>query len=192
MSASARLPGRPRDARVDLAILAAAEAQLRERGYAGMSMESVAAAARTSVPSVRRRYQDKEELVSAVIASLRIEPLAAGGSRPRDDALAILTNFQRNLKRPRVMAVLGSLMAEEDRHPVLMELFRSRLVLPRRTMLQAALAKGVESRDLPATIDIDAASNTMIGAFYARYIADHQIPNDWAGRVLAVVWPSSY
>jgi AcrR family transcriptional regulator len=174
-----------------MAILAAAEQQLGECGYAGMSMESVAAAAGTSVPSLRRRYRDKEELVSAVVDSLRIEPLPEGASRPRDEALAVLTNFQRNLKRPRVMAVLGSLMAEEQRHPVLMELFRSRLVSPRRAMLRAALTRGVESGDLPGTLDIDTVSNMLIGAFYASYISGGAIPNDWARRVLAVTWPPS-
>src|ERR1700730_4915331 len=72
-----RARGRPRDTRVDAAMLAAAEEQLFDRGYAGMSLESVAAAAATTVPSLRRRYQGKEELVAAVVDSLRIEPLRA-------------------------------------------------------------------------------------------------------------------
>jgi AcrR family transcriptional regulator len=174
---------------LDLAILAAAEQQLGERGYAGMSMESVAAAAATNVPSVRRRYRDKEELVSAVIDSLRIEPLPERMAGPRDEALALLTNFRQNLRRPHVMAVLGSLMAEEQRHPALMELFRSRLVSPRRVTLRAALTRGVESGELPAALDVDAVANMLIGAFYARYMSGGSISNDWARRVLAVVWP---
>ena len=57
--AAARPAGRPRDPELDRAILAAAEQQLREAGYAGMSLESVAAAAGTTVPAVRRRFRGK-------------------------------------------------------------------------------------------------------------------------------------
>ena len=51
----ARPAGRPRDPELDRAILAAAEQQLREAGYAGMSLESVAAAAGTTAPAAQRR-----------------------------------------------------------------------------------------------------------------------------------------
>jgi AcrR family transcriptional regulator len=184
-----RAPGRPRDTRVDAAILAAAEEQLFERGYAGMSLESVAAAAGTTIPSLRRRYASKEELVAAVIDSLRIEPLPGRHLAPREETLAILQNFQQNLRRPRVMAVLGSLLAEEHRHPALLELFRQRLVAPRRRVLRAAIERGIETQELPASFDVEAASNMLIGAFYARHISGRPIPRDWPRRVLATVWP---
>lgn len=186
---STRSPGRPRDTRVDAAILAAAEEQLFDRGYAGMSLESVAAAAGTTIPSLRRRYAGKEELVRAVIDSLRIEPLRDGHATPRDEALAILENFRRNLRRPRVMAVLGSLLAEEHRHPALLELFRRRLVAPRRAALGRALDRGVADGQLPESFDVEATTNMLVGAFYARYISGRPIPKDWPERVLAVGWP---
>jgi AcrR family transcriptional regulator len=123
------MPGRPRNPRLDQTILAAAERQLHERGYAGMSIESVASAADTTVPSVRRRYRGKSELAAAVIDSLRVVPLPQPTGVPRTDALAILESFQLILKRPNAMAVLGSILAEEAREPALLEHFRTRLVL---------------------------------------------------------------
>jgi AcrR family transcriptional regulator len=51
--------------------LSAAARQFGELGYAGMSLESVAAAAGTTVPSLRRRYRNKAELAAVVIGSLR-------------------------------------------------------------------------------------------------------------------------
>src|ERR1700677_332749 len=65
--------GRPRNPDLDRAILSAAARQLGELGYARMSLESVAAAAGTNVPSLRRRYRSKAELTAAVIGSLRVE-----------------------------------------------------------------------------------------------------------------------
>jgi AcrR family transcriptional regulator len=45
---------------LDQAILAAAARQLGEVGYARMSLEAVAAAAGTTVPSLRRRYGTRQ------------------------------------------------------------------------------------------------------------------------------------
>lgn len=188
---AARRPGRPRDARLDAAIVQAAERQLEERGYAGMSLESVAAAAGTTVPSLRRRYPSKAALAAAVIDSLRMQQWPDPTASPRDDALAILENFQRNLRRPRAMATLGSMLSEEHRNPALLARFRTHLVQPRRAMLREALAAGIDAGQLPAALDVDAAANMLIGSFYARYISGDPIRTDWARRVLACLWPQS-
>jgi AcrR family transcriptional regulator len=185
-----RPPGRPRDPRLGAAILAAAEQQLGERGYARMSMESVASAAGTTVPSLRRRYRGKPELIAAVIDSLRVEALPTPALPPRECALATLRNFQRNLGRRHAMATLGTIIAEEARHPALLEHFRLSLVQPRRAMLRDALAAGVGAGDLPPGLDLDAAVAMLIGAFYARYLSGEGVPADWAERVLLMIWPA--
>jgi AcrR family transcriptional regulator len=182
-------PGRPRNLTLDRAILAAAESQLQERGYSGMSLESIASAAGTTVPSVRRRYRNKSELAIAVIDSLRVVPLPESGEDARADALAVLTNFQSNLRRPYALVVLGSLLAEESRHPALLGHFRARLVQPRRTTLRQALMRGATSGQLLASLDLDAAVSLLIGSFYARYLSDGEIPDDWAERTLGTIWP---
>lgn len=154
-----------------------------------MSLESVAAVAGTTVPSLLRRYPDKAALATAVVDSLRIDPVPAARGRPRDQALAILTNFQRNLRRDSSMALLGSLLAEEARTPQLLERFRARLSGPRRRALRDALEAGIEQGQLSADLDLEVAVNMLIGSFYSRYIAHGVIPTKWAERVLAEVWP---
>jgi AcrR family transcriptional regulator len=109
--------GRPRNQALDPAILSAAARQLGELGYARMSLESVAAAAGTTVPSLRRRYRNKAELAAAVIGSLRVEDPPASAPSPRAHALAILENLLGNLRAIPALAILGSLLAEEERHP---------------------------------------------------------------------------
>jgi AcrR family transcriptional regulator len=182
--------GRPRSRRLDQAILAAAEQQLRRRGYAGMSIESVASAAGTTVPSVRRRYRNKVELAAAVIDSLRVVSLPEPTGVPRADALAILENFQSNLKRPHALALLGSILAEEARQPTLLDHVRTRLVQPRRAMLRQALARGASTGQLPANLDLDALVSLLIGSFYARYLSDGEIPDGWGERALTTIWPA--
>jgi AcrR family transcriptional regulator len=177
--------GRPRNPALDQAILAAAGRQLGELGYARMSLESVAAAAGTTVPSLRRRYQNKAELAAAVIGSLRVEDPPAAAATPRAHALAILENFLGNLRAVPALAILGSLLAEEERHPELLRLFKTRLVEPRRALLREALAAG----DLQDSADLDALTSMLIGSFYGRYVTIAGIPDDWPDRVLSVIWP---
>ena len=68
--AAARPAGRPINPELDRAILAAAEQQLGEAGYAGMSLESVATAAGTTVPAVRRRFGGKASMTVATVSYL--------------------------------------------------------------------------------------------------------------------------
>ena len=177
--------GRPRNPDLDQALLAAAARQLGEVGYARLSLESVASAAGTTVPSLRRRYRNKAELVAAVISSVRVEEPPTAALTPRAHALAILQNFHSNMRAVPALAILGSLLAEEERHPELLELFKQRIVESRRTLLRQALAAG----DLPASADLDAIASMLIGSFYGRYVTIDGIPDDWPERVLSVVWP---
>ena len=177
--------GRPRDPALDRAIVSAAARQLGELGYARMSLESVAAAAGTTVPSLRRRYAGKAELAAAVIGALRVEDPPAGAPTPRAHALAILENFLDNLRAIPALAILGSLLAEEERHPELLQLFKTRLVEPRRALLRQALAAG----DLPESADLDALTSMLIGSFYGRYLTLASLPDNWPDRVLSTIWP---
>jgi AcrR family transcriptional regulator len=185
MSAPRARAGRPRNPALDGAILSAAAQQLGELGYARMSLESVAAAAGTTVPSLRRRYRNKAELVAEVVGSLRVEEPPAEAPTPRAHALAILENLHSNLRAIPAMAVLGSLLAEEERHPELLHLFKTRIVEPRRELLRQALAAG----DFPGSADADVLSSMLIGSFYGQYVTIAGIPDDWPNRVLSAIWP---
>jgi AcrR family transcriptional regulator len=177
--------GRPRDPALDQAIVSAAARQLGELGYARMSLESVAATAGTTVPSLRRRYRNKAELTAAVIGSLRVEEPPLSAPTPRAHALAILENFHSNLRAIPALAILGSLLTEEERHPELLHLFKTRLVEPRRALLRQALAAG----GFPDAADLDALTSMLIGSFYGRYVTIAGIPDDWPDRVLSAIWP---
>jgi AcrR family transcriptional regulator len=184
-----RAAGRPRNQALDAAILAAAKRQLAELGYAGMSLESVAAAAGTTVPSVRRRYANKVQLVAAVIDSLRDAPLPPAAGSPRADAQAILRDFNRTLLRDNALTVVGSLLAEERRHPELLQRFRTCLVESRREQLRQALAAGVSAGQLPLATNLDVVTSMLVGSFYGRYLTAAGLPANWADQVLDTVWP---
>ncbi|MBU6493724.1 MAG: TetR/AcrR family transcriptional regulator [Burkholderiales bacterium] len=176
---------------MDKAILAAAERQLGEAGYAGMSLDSIAAAAGTTVPAVRRRFRSKAEIVVAVIDSLRIQSIPAATGPLRERALALLRNFHANLLRRNSLAVVGSLLTEERRYPELLDAFRRRLVEPRRAALRQILIEGIDAGELPRGVDPEVLASMLIGSFYARYIATSDLPENWPDATLQQVWPAA-
>ncbi len=188
-SGTGRPPGRPRDATLDAAILDAAVRQLAERGYAGMSIEGVAAAAGTSPPSLRRRYPDKLALVLAGVDGMPVTPLPRPAVTPRADALAALQNIRDTMVRRHGLAVLAAIMTERDRNPELLAHFRRHIADPREERLRAALARGVASGSLPAGLDPGLAVSLLTGSLYACYLRGERIGSDWAGRVLGIIWP---
>lgn len=186
---SGRPPGRPRDASLDAAILTAAARQLAERGYAGMSIEGVAAAAGTSPPSLRRRYPDKLALALAGVDALPVTALPPAGAAPRDDALAVLENIRDTMVRRNGLAVLAAVLAERDRYPELLARFRRRVAEPREIRLHGALVRGVAGGSLPASLDPGLTVSLLTGSLYACYLRGERIRGDWAERVLGIIWP---
>jgi AcrR family transcriptional regulator len=187
----ARSPGRPKDVTLDAAILAAAERHLGERGYAGMTIQGVAAAAGTTAPSLRRRYRDKLELAMASIDAMQTQPLPAKAKDPRAETRAILRNMHATMISGNGLAILTTIIAEQARHPELLAHFRQRVVEPSRERLRRALSAGVETGQLPAGLGVDTMVSMLTGALYARYLNGQQLPEDWAEHVLHIIWPAS-
>jgi AcrR family transcriptional regulator len=190
-SVTGRSPGRPRDTSLDAAILAAAVGQLAERGYAGMSIEGVAAAAGTSAPSLRRRYPGKLALALAGLDAMPVTPLPRVAPAPRADALAVLENIRDTMVQRNGLAVLGAVLAERDRHPQLLARFRRHVAEPAEDRLREALARGVACGGLPARLDPGLTVGLLTGSLYACYLRAQRIPADWASRALGIMWPEA-
>lgn len=185
---AARKPGRPRDPAVDSAILRATLRHLASEGYSRMSVETIAAEAGVTKPTIYRRWRGKADLASAAIAGLQAEEPPLTGGTPRQDLVLLLRNFQRGLLRPNGMAMIGTLLAEEGRTPDLIALFRERVVASRRQMVRRLLDRAKERGDLRPDADLEAAINLLIGSYYARYLSGEAIPNDWPERMVSTVW----
>jgi AcrR family transcriptional regulator len=174
-AAPTRAPGRPRSARVDEAILAAARAELAERGYARMSVDAVAARAGVSKPTVYLRHPTKADLATAAIASMRAAQRPEPTGDVRADLIAHLRLLRAGLERPYGMATLGTVLAEEHETPELLALFRERLVAPRRRELRTVLAAARDRGELRPEANLDVAVSAFVGAFFARYLAGESL-----------------
>ena len=180
-----RLPGRPRDPAVDTAILEVAARMLAEQGYARMSIAVVADAAGVSRPAIYRRFKTKADLAMAALAA-RIDEQA---SPPPDldvetGLTQVLRHLASRLRDKHSMALIGTLLVEEEQTPDLIRLFRERLWATRANMLREIIDRGRERGELRKIVDSDVVVSMLIGALYAAYISQAKIPHDWPERVV--------
>ena len=171
--------GRPRSRAHDVAILEAALRLLERDGYARMSVEAVAAEAGTTKAAVYRRHRGKAELATAALAFLREQRAPRESDDPRADLLEELRRFRQGIERRHGMAMLGTVLAEEEHVPELLAAFRRDVVAPRRARLRAIL----ERARLRDGLDPETAVHMAVGSYYAAYLAAGPPARGWERRV---------
>jgi AcrR family transcriptional regulator len=152
-----------------------------------MSVDAIAAAADTTKPTIYRRWPSKEELAIAALAHLQTDQQPKPSGSTRDDLIALLRDFRKKLIRPNGMAMIGTLLAEEQHTPRLLSLFRKKIVASRRAGVLEILKAAQERNEIRQDADLDAMVNMLVGSFYACYLAGSRIPSDWPERVVATL-----
>jgi len=153
-----------------------------------MSIEAVADAAGVGKPTIYRRYATKADLATAAIAS------GIEAAVPLPDELDVetaltraLNNLARRLRDRNSMALVGTLLVEEERTPDLIAKFRERVWSLRARHLREILERARDQNEVRASVDIDAVINMLIGSLYAAHIGDSRISRDWPARVVRTV-----
>jgi len=176
--ARARLPGRPRSAVADKAILDAAVELFAERGFEGLSVDDVAARAGVGRATIYRRYPSKVDLVieaANCLASMEIE-------YPDTGILgADLRGFCRTLVKSLATSPAGRVMpvmaVERGRHPELDEAYRS-VLAERRARTRQMLRRAVERGDLPSDTDVEVMSTMLVGPIFHRFLITREPLDD--------------
>lgn len=181
--------GRPRDPRVDAAILDAAVRLLREHGYGDMSMERVAADAGVGKAAVYRRYRDKADLAGAALASYRDQGELPDTGDARADLAELLRRVRHAIETAGTSTV-GTLLVEERANPDLLQRFRERAIAPGRAQGHAVLARARERGELRDGADCDLALDMLVGSFFARHLSGAAFPRRWERQVADAVWRS--
>lgn len=152
----------------EAAILRATIELLAEVGYDQMSMDAVAAGARSSKATIYRRWPGKAELVAAAIkAHAGREPGIPDAGGLRDDLLAVLRTMRDSLTGQNAALILG-LMTAMRRDAELAGTVREQMLNEKRaafrTVIQRALARG----ELPATVDHDLLVEVSSAMLFSR------------------------
>jgi AcrR family transcriptional regulator len=175
------------DRGVDEAIVSAALTLLAKDGFARMSIEAVAKAAGVGKPAIYRRFGDKADLVAHVIS----RQLPVLGPPDLGDSRAELWRAAEQgfpADGPGYVRLIGGLIAEQDRHPELIEAFRRSVLLPRRAMVRAIIERAQTRGDVRGDIDAEAALDLMAGAFLARVFAGLDTGPGWHAAAFESWW----
>jgi AcrR family transcriptional regulator len=181
-----RRPGGQMDPEADRLILETAKRLLREQGYERLTMDGVAKEAGVARTTVYRRYHDKADLVSAAIDTLREPTKRPKSGDARRDLIAHLENVRRN----HGMSLAGTLLMDEPHNPRLLELFRKRMVLPRRRIIRDTIQKGIERGQIRADLDIERTLDLLLGALFAAVFASGRPGTDWPEQIIDALWPA--
>ena len=175
--------GRPRDPRIDSAVLEATAELLGETDYASLSVDAIAKRAGTSKPAIYRRWPSKAHLVhEAVFPVTEYTELPSTGSTLGDVREMMARTFAL-LTTPAALAALPGLVAEmavdSTLHAALLERFVDVLSYGLDDWLETARKRGeVRAEVRPADV-IDALAGII---FLALITHPETLDEAWMDR----------
>ncbi|ROP42457.1 TetR/AcrR family transcriptional regulator [Saccharothrix texasensis] len=133
----AKPPGRPR-AGIDAAVFAATLGTVRELGYAGATMDRIAAAAGVAKTTIYRRWPSKGALITDCLVDA-LGPVPLGGGSRREDISSAIRWIAAKIGEPGIGAAFAGVFVDAVSDPSLREVLSTRLQDPYRIVLQDAL-----------------------------------------------------
>jgi AcrR family transcriptional regulator len=164
--------GRPRDGRIDEAVLAATCDLVAEVGYADLTFRAIAERAGTSVPAIRRRWASKAHLVHEAVFPSSAVVAAGAGTDLRADVRAVVQSCLEVIGSPAGCRAVPALMGEMMADHALEEELSARLMSTGWESLALRLAQAVERGEARPDVDlglfIEMVFGTTLGAIVLR------------------------
>ena len=172
-------PGRRRSESSRQAILAAALELTAEVGYAGLTVDGIAARAGTGKQTIYRWWPSKDDVLLealAVKADLQV-PVPDAGSY-RADLHAFLTASFALGRQRQVADVLRALMARAQIDEGFGQRFRAGFLQRRRDALAVILERAQARGELPAHLTPGTIADIVFGVIWYRFLATGQQLDD--------------
>lgn len=158
--------GRSEEARD--AILNAADDLLADKGFAGVTMEGIAARAGVAKQTIYRWWKTKTAVLLDALLTDAAEDLPEPDADLGRDLRAYLTWLGRFLTVSDPGAVFRALLAHAQHDPAFATEFRTRYLDEQRRRDRLPLERAVERGDLPAGFDVAAETDRLVGPLYHR------------------------
>ncbi|HEX2285227.1 MAG TPA: TetR/AcrR family transcriptional regulator [Mycobacterium sp.] len=180
--------GRPRDPRIDTAVLDATVELLGETGYAALSVDAIARRAGTSKPAIYRRWPGKAHVVhEAVFPISEATELPDTGSL-RGDVREMMRRTAAVLTTPAARAALpglvGEMAADPALHAALLERFGHVLSRGLTDWLDQAVARGEVRPEVTAADLVEAIAGITFMALITRGDA---LDDAWVERTAELI-----
>ncbi|MEU5609421.1 TetR/AcrR family transcriptional regulator [Streptomyces sparsogenes] len=169
--AGARLPGRPRSAAADAAIIEAALRLIEEGATIGeLSIERIAREAGVGKATVYRRWSGKEALMIDVMRSLEEPNPRPAGASVRDDLVTLLELMRRRGLAKRNSALLRTVVTQMHANQELWRAYDAHVIAARREMLYEVLRRGMARGEIRGDLDLELLADLFTGPMLSRVI----------------------
>jgi AcrR family transcriptional regulator len=180
--------GRPREARADRAILAAALELIAERGVHGLRMDDVAERAGVGKAAIYRRWRSKAEVVADAIAHWRrelgpVEPPNTGSLRGDIEALVAAVPDIDAAAYGTIQVIVGVATAAMH-HPVLAAALDDLVLSRPRHVVRVLLDQAVARGEISAGRDLSLIPDVVLGLNVLRVLTGRPIDRVYVRRVL--------
>ena len=169
--------GRPRDTKIDTAIIEAARELLLETGYSALTLSAIAARAGTTTAAIYRRWSGKAQLVHEAILPAEVMAMPSASGDVDGDIRALVEATRTMFDRPEVRIALPALIADTvadpDVHSRMISRFADSLATFRKRLDQQSDQRG-DSGALPMLAEV------VVGSAIFRIIVRHDAPLDAA------------
>jgi len=175
--------------RVRTSTLGATLELLAERGFAGLTVEGIAARAGVSKATIYRHWPTLPQLVLDAVTSCleHAEPPDTGSLR--GDLVEVLRRLVRTITSTKVGAVLPALVDGSERDPELADL-HGLLSARRREIVKKVLHRGMERGEVRRDLDVDLTAELLAAPFfYRRLVARSPLARDLPERVVDALLP---
>lgn len=180
--------GRPRDPRIDAAILQSTAELLVEIGYANLTMGAVAERAQTTKTALYRRWSSKAELVHEAVFPAVAEGLAAPAGDIAADIAAMLRAARDMFTSPVMRAALPGLVADVSADADL-----NARVMARFTdtfgAVRTRVVDGIARGEVHPDVNPDRLVEIIGGSTMLRMLLwpERELDDDWVTQTAAIV-----
>jgi AcrR family transcriptional regulator len=180
--------GRPRDPRIDGAVLRATVELLAETGYPGLLVSAIAERAGTSKPAIYRRWPSKAHLVHEAVFPIGTATEVPDTGSLAEDLREMVRRAMAFLTTPAARAALpglvGEMAADPTLHSALLERFAGIFAGGMAECLATSAARGEVRGDVTATELAEAIAGLTLIALLTR--AD-ELDETWIDRTTTLL-----
>lgn len=169
--------GRPRDGKIDAAIVQATRELLLETGYPALSLSAIAARAGTTTAAIYRRWPGKAQLVHEAILPAEVMAMPSASGDVEEDIRALVEATRTMFDRPEVRVALPALIADTVADPDVHSAMTSRFagsLATFRTRIAPESGRPSDDGVLPLLAEV------VVGSAIFRIIVRHDAPLDAA------------
>ncbi|OBG23759.1 TetR/AcrR family transcriptional regulator [Mycobacterium sp. 852002-51057_SCH5723018] len=164
--------GRPRDPRIDAAVLRATVELLAETGYSGLLVSAIAKRAGTSKPAIYRRWPSKAHLVHEAVFPIGAATAVPDTGSLTEDLREMVRRTMEFLSTPAATAALpglvGEMAADPTLHSALLERFAGVITGGLAERLEKAAARGEVRADVTAAELAEAVAGLTLVTLLTR------------------------